>query len=201
MEIVIASHNLGKIREFREILNKILGLDVDSLLAYPNYVAPKEEGNTLVENATLKAVHAAKALNKVVIADDSGLFVSALQGAPGVHSAYYAGEQANDRDNRKKLLEALAGKQGMQRSAYFECVLVMASPTETLKITTGRVEGMIAEEEKGRHGFGYDPLFIKHDYDKTFAELAEDVKNRISHRRKALDAMIPSLEGLVARSK
>lgn len=201
MEIVIASQNLGKIREFREILNSILGLDVDSLLAYPDYVSPAEEGNTFLENATLKATHAAKTLKKLVLADDSGLIVPSLQGAPGVYSARYAGDQSTDRENRKKLLMALEGKQGMGRSAYFECALVLASPTEVLKTATGRVEGTIANEERGRHGFGYDSLFIKHDYDKTFAELSEDVKNRISHRRKALDVLMGYLESMATKTK
>lgn len=199
MEIVIASRNLGKIREFREMLGVVPNLDINSLLSFPNYEPPEETGSTFVENAELKAIHAAKSLNKYVLADDSGLVVPALNGDPGPRSRRYAGEEATDRENRQKLLRDLADKKGLGRQAFFECTLIVAGPEGVLKKVVGRCEGSIAEEERGRYGFGYDPIFIKNDYDKTFGELTEDVKNRISHRRKAVDALIPFLESLSFR--
>lgn len=201
MELVIASRSLGKIREFREMLGEILGLDVNSLLAFPNYSAPEETGKSFRENAELKALDAAKQLGKLVLADDSGLVVPILGGEPGVHSKRYSGDQATDRDNRKKLLEALQGKNDLERQAYFECCLALASPEGIIKVTTGRVEGVIVNEERGRYGFGYDSIFMKHDYDKTFGELKDDVKNRISHRRKALDAMLPAIESRLQKTR
>lgn len=195
MEIVIASRNLHKIREFRDLL-KSLKLDVLSLLQFPDYRAPEETSLTFKENATLKAEHAAKALNRWVIADDSGLIVPALQGEPGVFSRRYAGDDATDADNRQKLLQRMQGMNDDARTAYFECCLALASPLGLKKCVTGRCEGMIASSEKGNHGFGYDSLFIKHDYDKTFGELDENTKNRISHRGKAVEKLAAALESL-----
>jgi len=200
MEIVIASRNLGKIREIRTMLEDIESLDVDSLLAFPDFPSPDETGETFEDNATLKATLAASSLNKIVLADDSGLVVPALGGAPGVKSARYAGEEATDRENNQKLLEALKEKDDLDRHAYYECVLVLASPEGVLKVARGHCEGEITTEERGRNGFGYDPIFLKLDYDKTFGELSDDVKNRVSHRRKALDAMKAYIEALVAKS-
>lgn len=196
MELVIATHNLHKVREIRDMLKELKSLDVLSLHNYPDYHLPEEAGETFMENASSKAEHAARTLGKWVLADDSGLVVPALQGKPGVHSARYAGEDATDAENRKKLLEELRGKVDLDRSAYFECCLVLAGPEGVKKKVSGSVEGMIAEKEAGRNGFGYDPVFIKNDYDKTFAQLEEQVKNRISHRRKAFDKLIPVLESL-----
>ena len=161
---------------------------------------PQSPGETFEENATIKASASAKALNKVVLADDSGLVVPALGGDPGVRSARYAGEDATDRENNQKLLKELEGKDDFDRHAYYECVLVLASPDSVLKVTRGHCEGVILTDERGRNGFGYDSLFVKHDYDKTFGELSEDVKNRVSHRRKALDSMKAFLENLASKS-
>lgn len=196
MELVLASTNLHKIREFREMLKAFKNLDVLSLLNFPAYIQPPETGATFKENAILKAVHAAQALNKWVVADDSGLVVPSLAGDPGVYSARYSGEGATDADNRLKLLHALEGKQDLERTAYFECCLALANPAGLQKCVTGTCEGRILLEERGRNGFGYDALFIKHDYDKTFAELDEATKNRISHRRKALEKLTGTLESL-----
>ena len=171
MELVIATHNLHKVREIRDMLKELKALDVLSLHNYPDYHLPEETGETFMDNASLKAEH-------------------------GVHSARYAGEEATDAENRKKLLSELRGKEDLQRSAYFECCLVLAGPDGVKKKVSGTVEGMIAEEEAGRNGFGYDPIFIKNDYDKTFAQLEELTKNRISHRRKAFDKILPTLESL-----
>jgi XTP/dITP diphosphohydrolase len=199
MEIVIASHNLHKIREFREMFKAFKGLahlDILSLLNFPKYELPEETGTTFKENALLKARDAAAHTKKWVLADDSGLVVPKLQGSPGVYSARYAGEQATDADNRQKLLSAMQGMTGLERCAYFECCLVLCGPNGTEKCVTGICEGHLLTEERGRHGFGYDPLFVKNDYEKTFAELDDSVKNRISHRYKAFEKLVNALEAL-----
>ncbi len=198
MQIVIASHNVHKIREFRAILKPLAGLDVLSLIDFPNYHLPPETGATFEENAILKAVHAATHLDKWVLADDSGLVVPALQGAPGVYSARYAGPDATDAENRKKLLRDMLHLHDSLRQAYFECWIAIASPKGLKKVVRGISEGMILEAEKGSQGFGYDPLFIKHEYGKTFAEMDETTKNRVSHRRKAFDRILPTIEALLS---
>ena len=194
MEIVIASHNLHKIREIREMLKQFKHIDLLSLLNFPQYVPPEENGKTFQENALLKAKAAVQALQKCVIADDSGLVVPSLNGAPGVNSRRYSGEDATDAENRQKLLQSLAEKQDHERSAYFECCLVIAKPEGFIKSVSAICEGEILREEKGRNGFGYDPLFVKSEYDKTFAELDETVKHRISHRGKALQKLYSIIE-------
>jgi XTP/dITP diphosphohydrolase len=196
MEIVIASGNLHKIREFRDMLKPLKHIEILSLKNFPNYTAPEEDKTTFKDNAILKAEHAAKALNKWVLADDSGLVVPAINGEPGVVSRRYAGDQATDAENRKKLLERMQGLGDEARAAYFECCLALASPAGLKKSVTGTCEGVIIEHERGNHGFGYDSLFVKYDYDKTFGELDENTKNRISHRRKAFEKLALYLEVL-----
>jgi XTP/dITP diphosphohydrolase len=195
---VIGSHNVHKIREFRAILKKQGLFDLLSLIDFPEYSSPEETGSTFEENAILKAKHAALSLKRWVLADDSGLVVPALQGEPGVHSRRFAGPDATDKDNRRKLLKEMNLLQDSCRQAYFECVLAFASPEGVVKTVKGVVEGVILEEERGSFGFGYDSLFLKHEYGKTFAELDEETKNRISHRRKALDRLLPTLESVAA---
>lgn len=198
MELVIASRNVHKIREFRAILKKIGAFDLFSLIDFADYLPPEETGTTFEENAILKAVHAAKALNRWVIADDSGLVVPALGGAPGVRSRRYAGENATDMENRRKLLSEMAHLQEPGRQAYFECWIAIASPEGLKKTSKGVSEGHIIEQERGRFGFGYDAIFVKHEYGKTFAELGEETKNRISHRRKAIDKLQPVFESMLS---
>lgn len=196
MEIVIASTNLHKVREFREMCKQLKNIDFLSLLNFPDYVQIEETGETLEENAILKAVDAAKKLNKWVIADDSGLFVPILEGAPGVKSRRYASDEATDSENRHRLLQDLEGMDEYKRSAYFECCLALATPEGVKKCVTARCEGYITNAERGNHGFGYDSIFIKNEYNKTFAELEESVKNQVSHRIKALQKLLPTLESL-----
>jgi XTP/dITP diphosphohydrolase len=196
MELVIASRNVHKIREFRAILKPLKRFDLLSLIDFPNYTPPEEVGKTFEENAILKAVHAASELQRWAIADDSGIVVPALNGAPGIYSRRYAGEHASDKDNRLKLLKEMAHLDDPRRQGYFECWIALASPQGLIKCTKGVSEGMITHEEKGGLGFGYDSIFIKHEYGKTFAELDEDIKNRVSHRRKALDKLLSVLEGI-----
>lgn len=201
MELVIASTNIHKIQEFRSMLKPLSYIDLLSLSDFPEYVPPEETGKTFEENATLKALHAAKTLNRWVIADDSGLTVPALGGHPGVYSARYAGTNATDLENRKKLLSNMAHLMDDDRNAYYECCIVLASSNGIKKIATGTCEGAISLQEKGGGGFGYDPIFIKHGYHKSFAELGDLLKNRISHRRKALDKLLNALESLLSLSE
>lgn len=196
MELVIASSNLHKIREFRDIFKAIPHLDILSLRNFPDYTPPEETGETFEENARIKAEHAAKALNKWVLADDSGLVVPALNGAPGIHSRRFSGPNATDNENRKKLLIDLHNKKGLERYAYYECCLVLANADKIKKIVHGICEGTILEKEKGNNGFGYDPLFQRHDCDKSFGEMDETTKNRISHRMKAIEKLLAMLETL-----
>ncbi len=194
-ELILASGNLHKIGEFRTLFRKC-GLDIDltSLRQYKDYESPEEVGSTFEENARIKAMSAANHFGKMAIADDSGLVVPALGGEPGVYSARYAGSEATDQDNRKKLLEKMEGLTGIERQAYFECVLVVATPEEVLITVRGTSEGEIVEKARGRHGFGYDPIFQKHGYNQTFAELDDLTKHRISHRGKAFEALLVVLE-------
>lgn len=196
MELVIASKNVHKIREFRTMLKPLKELDVYSLLDFPDYVPPPETGSSFEENATTKAEHAAKHLSKVVIADDSGIVIPALDSQPGIYSARYSGEGATDKENREKLLKEMAHLNDSERAAYYECCIVIASPDGQKKISHGLCEGEILHEEKGSRGFGYDSIFLKHEYSKTFAEMNEETKNRISHRRRAIEKVLPYLDSL-----
>lgn len=193
MKLLLATSNVHKIRELRTML-KAYKFDLLSLRDFPRYVQPEETGETFKENATLKAVDAAKVLGLYTLADDSGLVVPAIGGAPGVYSARYAGMGATDKENRQKLLSAMQDLHDASRQAYFECWIAVASPQGLEKCVQGTVEGMILDKEIGSGGFGYDSLFIKHEYSQTFAQLKEDVKNQVSHRRKAVDKLRPYLE-------
>jgi XTP/dITP diphosphohydrolase len=195
--LVLATQNVHKVRELRAMLKQLPELDLLSLADFPQYTAPEEIGSSFEENATIKALHASNHLNLWALADDSGLVVAALQGAPGIFSARYAGRGASDGDNRKKLLEEMRHLQDEERTAHQECWLVLASPRGIEKAVQGICEGSIAMRERGGSGFGYDPLFIKHGYGKTFAELEETIKNRVSHRRKALDKIMPFLQNYI----
>lgn len=197
IELVIASTNGHKVRELKDMLKTIEHLDLLSLCDFSDYVQVEETGSTFEENAILKAEHAAKALNRWVIAEDSGLVVPALKGAPGVFSARYAGKDATDFENRKKLVEEMKHLMDDDRRAFYECAIALASPAGLKKCVKGTCEGQLLTKDRGGGGFGYDPLFIKYGYNKTFAELGESVKNRISHRRKALDKIIFSLESMI----
>lgn len=195
MQLLLATSNLHKILELKSMLKpQLKEVDILSLRDFPDYVAPPEDGFTFTENAEKKARHAAATLGIHALADDSGLVVPALDGEPGIRSRRYAGEDATDKENREKLIEKLKELSEEQRIGYFECVLAFASPDQIVKTARGLCEGRLLMEVRGRNGFGYDPLFIKHDYNKTMAELEADVKNRISHRRKALDRLIITLE-------
>ncbi|WP_083427941.1 XTP/dITP diphosphatase [Bacillus sp. FMQ74] len=192
-EAIIATHNPGKVKEFKEILEP-KGYDVKSLAEIGFTEEIEETGHTFEENAILKAEAVAKAVNKMVIADDSGLSIDNLGGRPGVYSARYAGEQKDDQANIDKVLSELKGIEKEQRTARFRCALAVSIPGEETKTVEGHVEGYIAEEPRGEYGFGYDPIFIVKDKDKTMAELTSDKKNKISHRADALKKLSKLLE-------
>ncbi|MCY7782195.1 MULTISPECIES: XTP/dITP diphosphatase [unclassified Bacillus (in: firmicutes)] len=192
-EAIIATHNLGKVKEFKEILEP-KGYDVKSLAEIGFTEEIEETGHTFEENAILKAEAVAKAVNKMVIADDSGLSIDNLGGRPGVYSARYAGEQKDDQANIDKVLSELKGIEKEQRTARFRCALAVSIPGEETKTVEGHVEGYIADEPRGEYGFGYDPIFIVKDKDKTMAELTSDEKNKISHRADALKKLAKLLE-------
>lgn len=181
--LVIATTNKNKLREFREIL-KDLEIEILSLADFGPIPSVLEDGDTFEENAYKKALHTAKVLGLPAIADDSGLVVPALGGAPGVYSARYAGENATDDDNCRKLLHELDGI--TDREAHFECVLSIAVPSGPALTYEGRCDGTILHEKRGSNGFGYDPLFYCKEFDRTFAEMDSADKNKISHRGKAL---------------
>ncbi|MFM7201836.1 MAG: XTP/dITP diphosphatase [Myxococcota bacterium] len=191
---VVATRNAKKLRELREVLES-MGVALETLEAYPHAPEVDETGSTFEENAALKAVTVARALDRWVLADDSGLEVDALGGAPGVYSARYSGEGATDASNRVKLLEALRGVPKEKRAARFVCVICLSSPAgETLSVRAS-CEGRILDEARGQGGFGYDPLFWVEGYGQTMAELSAEEKHRVSHRGKALRMLRAKLGG------
>lgn len=182
--IVFATTNPGKLREGRAILAH-LPVDVRGLSDFPPIAAPEETGDTFEANAKQKACCYARALNEWVVADDSGLEVDALGGAPGVHSARYAGIGATDAQNNAKLVAALAGVPSAKRTARFRCCAVLASPDEVRVVALGSIEGTIIDEPRGDNGFGYDPHFLATEFGVTTAEMPPETKNRVSHRGRA----------------
>ena len=191
--LLLATRNANKTREFRELLGE--DFDVHDLSFFDEMAIPKENGRTFEENAMLKAVAASQDRrvqdrHLLVVADDSGLEVDALGGAPGILSARYAGETASDKENIDKLLSELARRNAPldQRSARFRCVIALARESEILGKFEGVVEGLIVDLPRGSLGFGYDPIFVPNGFDKTFGELPIELKNRISHRARAIRA-------------
>jgi XTP/dITP diphosphohydrolase len=185
VEVVLATRNHGKIREMTMVLEDE-GIQVYSLNDFPGVTEVLEDGATFRENALKKARQVARLTGKLTVADDSGLEVSGLDGKPGVLSARYAGEGATDGENNEKLLEALEGLPKKKREASFRCVLALVDPSGGETVIEDECRGMILTERRGNRGFGYDPVFFFPPLDKTFAELTEAEKNRVSHRGKAL---------------
>lgn len=183
MKLIIATRNAHKLEEIHNIFD-FATLEVLSAFDYPDIPDVVEDGETLEANAEKKAVEIALATGCWTLADDSGLEVDALHGAPGVYSARYAGAHCSYADNNAKLLRELAGKAG--RSARFRTVIALSDPAGHTETVSGECRGTIIEEQRGTHGFGYDPLFVPEGYSQTFAELSSEVKNRISHRANAL---------------
>lgn len=185
MKLVIATQNPKKLKEIQALLD-FPGLDVVCALDLPGLPEIVEDGATFEENAIKKAVTLSRLTSEWSLADDSGLEVDALQGAPGVYSARYAGEPVNYAANNEKLLRALRGVSN--RQARFRCVIALSSPEGEARCVEGVCEGVIIKELKGHQGFGYDPLFRPAGYATTFAEMEASEKNRISHRGRALAA-------------
>ncbi len=181
--LVIATRNKGKTKEIKDLF-KDFPVDIKDLDDFGPIPHLEEDGDTFDENAYKKASFAARILGMPTLADDSGLMVEALKGAPGVHSARYAGENSTDEQRYLKLLSEMEGR--ANRKAAFECVISIAVPTGPALTYEARCEGLIAEVPAGSNGFGYDPVFYYPPYKKTFAELTRQEKNRVSHRGKAL---------------
>lgn len=185
MKAVLASTNRGKAKEIGEML-KDIGVEIVTLDEYPSIKLPPETGKTFIENALLKARHVAENTGMTALADDSGLEVDYLGGRPGVRSARYAGEEATDEENFKKLLAELEGVPREKRGARFRCALALVSPDGREEVSEGVFEGFITEEPRGKNGFGYDPVFLVPGKGMTAAELSPEQKNSLSHRAKAL---------------
>ncbi|GAB1807065.1 XTP/dITP diphosphatase [Priestia megaterium] len=192
-EIIIATKNAGKVKDF-ETLFSPKGFKVKSLLDFPEIEDVEETGVTFAENATLKAEGISSALNKPVIADDSGLAIDALNGEPGVYSARYAGENKDDNANIEKVLQKLNDVPFEKRTARFHCALAIAVPGKRTEIVEGTCEGHILEEKRGENGFGYDPIFFVEKWRCSMAELTKEQKNQISHRANALKRLAPLID-------
>ena len=192
MKLVLASRNAGKLKEIVRLLESE-GVSVLSLDGFPDAPEVVEDGDTFAANAVKKAETIARATGLPCLADDSGLVVAALQGRPGVHSARFAGDSADDRSNNLKLLAEMALVPEEQRQAAFCCVMALCLPDEPTRLFEGRVEGLILKQGQGDGGFGYDPLFWLPEFGCTMAELPVDIKNKISHRGLALRQVVEYL--------
>lgn len=190
MKLAIATNNAHKLQEIRAIL----GDSFDELLSLDDLgidIDIEETGTTFKENAILKAETICKLCSMPTLADDTGLMVDALDGAPGVYSARYAGIEHNDKNNRALLLKNLQNVEN--RNAHFETVIAICFPSGDILTSSGRVDGYILREERGNEGFGYDSLFYSNELEKSFAEATSYEKNSVSHRGRALRAMLAKL--------
>jgi XTP/dITP diphosphohydrolase len=189
MDLLLATRNTHKTREFRDLLGK--DFNVTDLRNLPEVVLPKEIGATFEKNAISKAIAASRNQKMCAVADDSGIEVDALRGAPGIYSARYAGRDATDRQNIEKLLAELrqANVPDSKRSARFRCVIAIARNGKPFGTCEGIVDGRIVTPPRGSAGFGYDPIFQPDGFEQTFAEMLPELKNKISHRGKAIAAL------------
>jgi XTP/dITP diphosphohydrolase len=195
--LIIGTHNRKKGIELAELLAP-LGFRVVTLADVPDAIEVVEDGDSFAANAELKAVQQARHLQQWVLADDSGLAVDALKGAPGIFSARYAGPNATDADNNRRLLEDLANVPLEKRTAHYVCHVTVADPTGAVRASSEDIcGGRILRESAGANGFGYDPLFEVVEYHRTFGELGPHVKQALSHRSRALRAIVPQLLALV----
>ncbi|WP_138203812.1 XTP/dITP diphosphatase [Haloimpatiens lingqiaonensis] len=196
-KLVVASNNEHKIEEIKNILSKF-DLEVLSLKEVGINIDIEETGTTFMENAYIKASEIYKIVeDAMVLADDSGLMVDALGGAPGVYSARFAGEHGNYKKNNEKLLEMLKGISYEDRKAKFVCAMVLILDEERTIKVQGEVKGVIIDKESGENGFGYDPLFYVPEYNMTFAQMDGGIKNKISHRANALRALEDSVRSIM----
>lgn len=198
--LVVATRNKGKLKEIRAILAD-LPVEVFSLMDYPEIPPAVEDGETFEANAAKKALHVAASTGCLTLADDSGIEVDALGGAPGVQSARFAGPDATDAANNEKLLRLMAEMPEEKRTARFRCVMAVATPEGRVEVAEGACEGQLSQREMGDKGFGYDPLFFVPEYGMTFGELPEGIKNAISHRGRALTAVRGVLETLLKEAE
>lgn len=196
LKVVLATRNPGKISEIRAILAD-LPIDLLSLEGFPEIAAACEDGESFEENATKKVVHVANAAGLVALADDSGLVVDALGGQPGILSARFAGEKASHQENNRKLLGLVSLIPLEKRTARFVCVAALAIPGGRVVLRRGEVEGLITDTPAGTGGFGYDPIFYLPGFGQTMAELDAAVKNSISHRAKAFEAIAVVLKEML----
>ena len=200
MEIFIATGNLHKLTELKSILPAQTKsgeiITYQSILDKPGFVMPEETADTLAENARLKALAGAQQTGLITLSDDTGLFVDALNGAPNVHTARYAGENATSQDNNEKLLCALQGVPPGKRTARFRTIACLSFPDGKTHSFEGVVEGEIAQHYAGVNGFGYDPIFIVAETGKAFAQMSEQDKNKISHRGRAFRKLADFLVNL-----
>ena len=196
VKLDLASSNPGKVAEFRAIAacGNFSHVELELLPGFPSLPQFDEDAPTFAENAAGKALHYSKFCDGLVFSDDSGLVVPALGGAPGVRSARYAGEKANDADRIAKLLDEMRNKSGAERRAHFNCAIALARKGKAIAIVTARAEGEILLAPRGKGGFGYDPVFYFPILQKTFAELSTNEKNQYSHRGKAFRKLLASLE-------
>lgn len=203
VKLYLASSNPGKLREFRALVaSNACGVthasnacvEIDLLPGFDSLPSFEENAPTFAENAAGKALHYSRLGDGRVLADDSGLVVPALGGAPGVHSARYAGPKATNAERIAKLLGALRGEAAADRAAYFICAIALAERGRAIAIMTARVDGGILESPRGDGGFGYDPVFYFPPLKKTFAELSSEEKNQFSHRGKAFRKLLSSLK-------
>ena len=193
MKVILATHNQGKIREFQKRFSEI-GWEVIPIADIADIPEPEETGTTFRENALQKARYYAEAVNLPVLSDDSGIIADVLGNEPGVYSARYAGVHGNDEANNQKLVEVLRRYRGEVRRGHYMCVIAVVWPDGREITAEGRCNGIIRDFYKGTGGFGYDPLFYLPEFGKTMAELSMEEKNKISHRGKAVDAMLKKLK-------
>ena len=199
-KLFLASSNAGKLAEYRELARASAPSVVIDLALLPDFdglPAFEENAPTFAENAAGKALHYSRHGDGLVFADDSGLVVPALGGAPGVHSARYAGPQATNSQGIEKLLSEMRDKTGSERAAYFVCAIALAERGRAMAIVTDRVDGEILEAPRGSGGFGYDPVFYFPALEKTFAELPAEEKNQRSHRGKAFRRLLAALSSML----
>ena len=196
--LILATRNQGKRREIQDMLSS--DIQVLSLDAFPNAPEVIEDGDTFEANAIKKAREIAKYTGLPALADDSGLVVDALNGAPGIYSARYAGENATDEANNDKLIKNLRDIPESQRTAHFCCAMALATTDGRVQTAEAIWEGRILTTPRGANGFGYDPLFYVPSQNATSAELSSDEKNRLSHRGQALRAILPFILGLFSAS-
>lgn len=198
--IILSTGNIHKVEEIKDILKELpVNICSKKDLGFGD-IDVEEDGTTLEENAIKKAVAISQKVDGIVIADDTGLFVDELGGEPGIYSSRYSGENASYEENNKKLLKRLEGIALEERTATFKTVIAIVTEDKQVKTVYGECKGKIGFEFKGDGGFGYDPLFIVDGYDKTFAELGEEVKNKISHRAKALEELKKELKNIIGET-